>query len=99
MRSNQLESPSYMELRLDIDEKESSLFLRVPTFWDDVNKQWIGALKLPGGKILKAVGKTSFDLQNSFNREASKIFKDEKYGDELFSLFKPLEYWEEQKDD
>ena len=93
-KSSKLESPSYMELRLDLEGKQVALFLRVPTFWDAVNSQWIGCLKLPSGKMLKGQGKTSFDLQNSFNIELHKAFTDKEMQDETFAMFKPVEYWE-----
>ena len=96
-KSSKLESPSYMELRIDVDGKQSALFLRVPTFWDAVNNQWIGCLKLLSGKMLTGEGKTSFDLQNSFNVELHKVLTDKETQDEIFAMFKPLEYWENKE--
>lgn len=94
-QDDQLESPSYMSMRLDLDGKEA-VYLRIPTFWDAVNNQWICALKTPKTKkIIKASGKDSFDLQNNFNVEFSKAFHSE-LSDELFEMFKPLSYWEEK---
>ena len=39
-------SNSYMELCLHVDG-EQNLYLRVPTVWDDIKKQWIGFVKTP----------------------------------------------------
>jgi len=87
---------SYMELCLHVDGGEN-LYLRVPTVWDDIKKQWIGFVKLPKSKkIVLGNGKTSFELQNSFNASAEKIFHgDKEIADELFSMFMPAFYWEE----
>lgn len=89
-----IESPTYMEMGLHTDGKES-LILRIPTFWDEVEKQWIGAIQTPTSrKLITAHGKNSLELQNNFNVEISKLFHDKKYSDEIFSMFKPLEEWE-----
>ncbi len=91
-RSNQLESPSYMELRLDLEGKKAAVFLRIPTYWDAVRNCWMGALKMDDGEILHADGKDSFDLQNNFTILVSKQF--EINPEQMFAMFKPLEYWE-----
>lgn len=93
-KSNKLESPSYMELRLDIPNRATALFLRVPTFWDSVKKQWIGVIKLKDGKLIHADGKNSFELQNNFNIVMHEYLTNPDYEDEIFSMFKSLEYWE-----
>jgi hypothetical protein len=86
-----------MELGLRLDGKQD-VFLRVPTVWDAVENQWIGWLKLPESKkLITGKGKDSFELQNNFNVEMSKVFHDPEYSKEAFSLFKPLEYWEARK--
>lgn len=83
-----------MELALHLEEQEA-LYLRVPTFWDDIEKRWIGAIKTPKTrKILTAHGKDSFQLQNAFNRELSQALESE-IADEVFSMFKPMCYWKE----
>jgi len=41
-----LKSKSYMEMALHLDG-EDTLILRIPTFWDAVESQWIGAIKTP----------------------------------------------------
>lgn len=90
---NQLKSPSYMELRIDLDGKEP-LFLRIPTFWDSIESRWIGAIKTPKTlKLIKGEGKTSFDLQNSFNIALHAMFQSE-YAEEVFSMFKPKSHWD-----
>ena len=89
-----LKSPSYMEMRIDLDGEEP-LFLRIPTFWDDMNEQWIYALRLPTSKKLATgSGKDSLELQNACNKEIHSLFQSE-YGDELFKMFKPSCYWKE----
>jgi hypothetical protein len=93
-RSDQLESPSYLELRLDLSGKQGAIFLRVPTYWDAPRKCWLGALKMDDGEILHADGKDSFELQNNFNILVSKRF--ETHSDQMFAMFKPLEYWEDE---
>ena len=81
---------SYMRLQLHADEG-LTYELRVPTFWDSVKKEWMGVLKLPVSKKLIAVhGSTSLELQNNFNIELHKYLTDEKYHEEIFSLFKEI---------
>jgi hypothetical protein len=83
-----IESDSYMELKLHTDGKDS-IMLRVPTFWDAINNQWLGAVQTPKTKIiLRATGKDSFELQNNFNITLSKYLSDPQYADEVFSMFK-----------
>lgn len=84
---------SYMELKLHLDGK-NPLYLRVPTLWDDTEKQWIGFIQLPKSKkIISGNGKTDFDLQNSFNVSMNQVFNSE-LADEAFNEFKALEFWE-----
>ena len=86
---DQLKSPSYMELRIDMDGKPP-LYLRVPTFWDSIKNEWMGAIKLPISlKIIHAYGKDSFELQNNFNKVLYELFESE-YKDEVLSMFQPL---------
>jgi hypothetical protein len=87
---------SYMNLGLHLEGQEP-VFLRVPTLWDSVELQWIGFVQLPISKhIISAKGQSSFELEGNFNIEISKAFKDEKYVDELFSLFKPYKECEKE---
>jgi len=85
-----------MELAIHLDGKES-VYLRVPTLWDDVEKQWIGFIKTPiTNKLISATGKNSFELQNNFNKNVSKMMHaSEEMGQEIFSMFMPSFYWEE----
>ena len=93
-KTGSIESPSYLEMTLHLDGEES-LILRVPTFWDDINKQWIGAIKTPKtNKLLAASGKDSFELQNNFTKIFSEYFNDPEMSDEILSMFKPLYIWE-----
>jgi len=88
---------SYMELCLHID-RENNVYLRVPTVWDEIEKQWIGFVKTPKTqKLLHAKGKTSFDLQNDFNKTLKKSFEDPEISDEVFSMFQPRSYWDEME--
>jgi hypothetical protein len=84
-----------MELGFHVDGKEN-IYLRIPTMWDEVNKQWIGFIKLPESqRLITGKGKTSFDLQNDFNVELSKVFSEGgEDADELFGMFMPSFYWE-----
>lgn len=83
-----------MEMRLDLDGRQSAVFLRVPTLWDPVNEQWLCALKLPSGKLLMASGADSKELSENFNKVAQECFSAEANAEEFFAMFKPLEYWE-----
>lgn len=82
---------SYMQLCLETEGK-SRVYLMVPTYWDAIKKEWMGFVKIPNGKILHAHGKNSEELQNNFNIELHKAFQEN--GGDIFSMFKPLEYWE-----
>ena len=85
-----IESPSYMKLGLHL-EGEGYKELRVPTFWDATEKQWIGAVKTPKtNHLITATGKDSLELQNSFNIELKKAFDDKKYADEVFGMFEEV---------
>jgi len=88
------DNKSYMELCLQLDGKEN-VYLRVPTLWDDVEKQWLGFVKTPKTlKVISGKGRTSFDLQNDFNRNFSKAFHEsEELAEELFNMFKPLSFY------
>lgn len=81
-----------MELRLDLEGKRGAVFLRIPTYWDAVKKCLLGAIKMDNGEILHISAKDSFELQNNFNILVSKRF--ETHPDQMFAMFKPLEYWE-----
>lgn len=86
-----LESPSYMEMKLHL-EGESAKVLRIPTFWDSIHEQWIGAIKTPiTKKLIYASGKDSFELQNNFNKEIYKAFESE-LSKEILNMFKEEGY-------
>jgi hypothetical protein len=87
---------SYMELCIHLDGKEN-VYLRVPIFWDDIKKQWIGFIKTSiTQRLIAGSGKTSFELENSFNREISKVMQEsEDLGQEIFEMFMPAFYWQE----
>jgi len=89
-------SKSYMELCFHVDGAQS-LYLRVPTVWDDRRKLWIGFVKSPKTqRLIHGEGKDSFELQNSFNAAISAIFeKNDGLAEEVFSMFQPLSYWDE----
>lgn len=90
-------SESYMELCIHLDGKEN-VYLRVPTVWDAVKKQWIGFIKTPQTqKLIHAEGKNSFELQNAFNIVLSRMMHESKeLGEEIFGMFMPAWYWEEK---
>jgi len=87
---------SYMEMCIHLDGKDD-VYLRIPTVWDDIKKQWIGFIKTPTTqKLIHGEGKTSFDLQNSMNKSISEAMHESKeMGEEIFSMFMPSFYWEE----
>ena len=88
---------SYMEMCLNLDGKEN-LYLRIPTVWDDIEKQWIGFIKTPiTQRLISGNGKTSLDLQNSFNRAMSEEFKKGgEVAEELYAMFMPAFYYEDK---
>lgn len=87
------QSGSYMRVGLHLDGK-SSVWLRIPTFWDDRRKHWIGAMQTPETRrLIHATGKDHIELQNSFNAQLAEMFETD-MADEIFSMFKPEEYWE-----
>jgi hypothetical protein len=49
-------------------------------------------IKTPSEKIISASGKDSKQLQDNLNIKIHKSF--EENPEEIFSMFKPLEYWE-----
>jgi hypothetical protein len=86
-----IDSPSHMLLQMHMDGGDD-WELKVPTFWDAIEEQWSGAIKLPKSKkLLIAHGKDSFELQNNFNIALSKLFHDPAYQDEVFSMFTKIE--------
>jgi len=85
------ETSSYMQLCFYQEEK-GNIYLMVPTFWDEPNKEWLGFIKTPSGKLLYASGKNDKDLQDNFNVILHKSFEDNP--EETFCMFKPLEYCE-----
>lgn len=90
---------SYMQLCMHIDGSQS-LYLRIPTVWDDERKLWIGLIKTPKlQRLIYGEGENSFKLQNSFNLNLKKILeKNDELADDAFSLFQPLSYWDEMYD-
>lgn len=84
-----IESPSYLDMKLHLDGY-SSMGLRVPTFWDATEQQWIAAIQTPDTKtMVQATGKDSFELQNNFNKKLKEVLKEDKLGEEVFAMFKP----------
>lgn len=79
------QTEAFMHLHMNLEDGRV-YHLKVPTFWDSVENHWMGALHLPNSKrFIKATGKDSFELQNNFNVELSKEFKNNE--EEIFSLF------------
>ena len=95
--SGQKANTSYLELCIQLDRKES-VYLRVPTLWDDIHCVWRAFVKTPKLNILiHAEGEDSFSLQNNFNKALSEVFMGEDEGaEDLFSAFKPLSFWEDK---
>lgn len=92
-------SGSYMELCFHQDGGQN-LYLRVPTVWDDRCKLWRGFVKTPKTqRLIHGEGKDSFELQNSFNKAIADVWeKNDDLAAEVFSLFKPLSYWDEMNE-
>lgn len=89
---HQKETGSYMQLCLYLEGK-GNVYLMVPTFWNEVKKNWMGFIKTPlTGKLIHSEGKDSKELENNFIVVLHKSF--EENSEETFSMFKPLEYWE-----
>lgn len=89
-------SNSYMELCLHVDG-DKNIYLRIPTVWDSINKNWIGFVKTPKTQtLLHASGKDSFQLLSAFNEVINKYLQaGNDLFDEIFSMFQPLSYWDE----
>ncbi len=86
------ETSSYMQLCLYLEGK-GNIYLMIPTFWDEPHKQWMGFIQTPvTRRLIHATGRSSKELQDNFNVEISKAL--EASDEEVFSMFKPLEYWE-----
>lgn len=93
-----MKDKSYMQMCIHLDGKDD-VYLRIPTVWDEIQKQWIGFIKTPlTQRLIAASGKNSFDLQNSFNVEISKLMHEsEELGKEIFDMFMPAFYWGDTK--
>lgn len=85
----------YLEMCYHVDGGEN-LYLRIPTVWDDVNKEWMGFIKTPiTNKLISGHGKTSFELQNSINKSFADIaLESEEVQKEVLDMFMPAFYWE-----
>lgn len=72
-------------------------YLLVPTFWNEIEKQWFGFVKTPKSlRLIIGAGKDSFELQNAFNRALSEVFQEgDKVAEEVFNMFQPMSYWDE----
>jgi hypothetical protein len=83
------QSESYMRLRIFADGVQKEL--RIPTFYDHINKIWIGAIHTPKTKkFIHASGKDSKELQENTNEKLQKMFDDPEMSDELFSMFEDI---------
>lgn len=93
-----IKDKSYMELCFHVNGGEN-LYLRIPTVWDDIKKQWIGFVKLhKSQKLIYGEGKTNFELQNSFNKAVSDVFSQGgENAEELFAMFMPAWYWQDKQ--
>ena len=87
---------SYMQLCLHRDG--GPLFLMVPTYFDDTKKEWMGFVHLTKAKkMIHGRGKTSKELETSFNDQLREFIEGE-FSEETLDLFKPLSYWNEMLD-
>lgn len=86
-----------MQLGIHLDGEEDR-YLRVPTLWDGIENQWIGFVKTPVTmKLLRGNGKTSAELELSFNKCIKEAFESSKeMADEIFEMFKPMSHWEKE---
>lgn len=89
------DTSSYMQLGLHADGK--TLYLMVPTYFDETKQEWSGFVHLPKAKkTVMGRGKNSKELETNFNDELRKAF--EEHPEETYSLFQPLSYWDEMKE-
>ena len=88
---------SYMEMCMHLEGK-NDVYLRIPTFWNDIEKCWVRFIKTPKSKkIIHSSGKDSFELKNNFNHVISAIFHENNdISQELFSMFKTKSELEEK---
>ena len=93
------EKKSYMSLCLHVDGGHN-LYFRIPTVWDEVKKKWLAFFKTPKTqKLIYADGTDSFDLEKSITVALSRAIEENgELGDEIFSLFQPMSYWDEMGD-
>lgn len=88
---------SYMQLSLHLDEE--TLYLFVPTYFDATRGEWMGFVHLrEAKKMIQGIGKNSKELEQSFNDKLREHFEGP-HSKEVFSLFKPLSYWEEMREE
>ncbi len=94
MKRDELQSSgSYMQLCIR-PQYGDDLFLRVPTVWDQMQKQWIGFVKTPSSKeLIYGSGKTSQELEHSFNKALKEKLENPELTNEVLSMFKPLKDW------
>lgn len=90
-------SESYMELCMHLDGQEN-VYLRIPTVWDDVDKKWRGFTKTPqSNRLIHGEGKTSFELQNSFNKAMRQMIEEsDELAEEILAMFMPAFYWQDK---
>jgi len=86
---------SYMQMCLHIN-KEEKKYLRIPTVWDNIEKQWIGFIQTPiSNTLISGKGKDTFELQNDFNKSMNDIFsKNDEVSKELYEMFMPDWFWD-----
>lgn len=83
-----LDSPSYLEMKMHLDGEKAKV-LRVPTFWNAVDNEWIAAIKTPvTRKLITARAHDSLTLQNKFNVALSNALHDPLLSEEVFGMFK-----------
>lgn len=90
-----MKKQSYMEICIHLDGKEN-VYLRVPTMYDGVKKQWIGFIKTPETqRLISGAGKNARQMQDSFNDNLKEVMcESDEMGQEIFEMFMPAFYWE-----
>lgn len=80
---------SHLEMNLWLEGKKD-LILKIQTYWDESEKQWIAAIKTPKTlRLIHAVGKDSLELQNNFNAAMKEMMMgSDELGEEIFGMFK-----------
>lgn len=84
-----LTEQGYMQLGMHTD-RNKTLWLKVPTYWDESEQSWIGFVHTPiTRKMIVGIGKNSRELEHSFNMELKKCIESSaEMAEEIVSMYK-----------